>query len=332
MGSEANNTQANTRHVRPWIAALLTFLGWGVGFYYARRTRAAIWWAVAGVVIGLLLGVGVLGYMLATHTAPVFISDPAGPLWLVAAGLATSGVVGAIAWVDTARRTEVERGSPLRLVGYLAIFLLPILASETLSHGLRFFYVHPFRIPSGAMEPTLHVGDFVIVSKSSYGYGPYSTAPLVGLIQRDPASIRAPERGDIAVFRPRHEPDRDFVKRVVGLPGDHIQMVRGVLHINGAPVRLEPLAPVEIVSPYDGVQSVEAFRETLPNGVSYTVLDAGETELDNTREFVVPAGNYFVMGDHRDNSDDSRRSVGYVPIENFIGRVDHIVRSNGGQR
>lgn len=330
MGSEANNAQADTRRVRPWIAALLTFLGWGLGFYYARRTRAALWWAFGSFALSLILGLTALIYLLTARSIPeIFSSQP----WILDVfNLALSSLVAIIAWTATSRRREVERASPVRLFGYLAIWLVPILASLVVAMSLRFFYMQPFRIPSGNMEPTLHVGDFVVVSKSSYGYGPYSTAPFVGLIQRDPPSARAPERGDIAVFRPLHEPDRDFVKRIVGLPGDRIQMFDGVLHINGAPVRLEPLAPVEIVSPYDGVQSVEAFRETLPNGVSYTVLDAGETELDNTREFVVPADRYFLMGDHRDNSDDSRRSVGYVPVENFVGRVDHIVRGGGGGR
>jgi signal peptidase I len=239
-----------------------------------------------------------------------------------------SAPVAVIAAMATAKRREVEKSSPLRLIGYLLIWLLPQLMSEALGMSAR-LYMHPFRIPSGNMEPTLHVGDFVVVSKTSYGLGPYSTAPWVGLIQRDPADIRAPALGDIAVFRPPSEPDRDFVKRVVGLPGDRIQMIEGVLHINGAPVKLEPLAPVEIVTPYDGVQYVPAYRETLPNGVSYVVLDMGVTELDNTRVFVVPDGHYFLMGDHRDNSDDSRRSVRFVPIENFVGRVDHIVRGGG---
>ena len=331
MASEANKTQANTRRVRPWIAALLTFVGWGLGFYYARRTSAAIWWAVAHVALALILGFGLWIYLLVARSAPSLVSA-AQPWMLDVFNVGTSALVAILAWIASVRKQSVERGPPARLFGYLAIWLVPLLASLAIAMSVRFFYMHPFRIPSGNMEPTLHVGDFVVVSKSSYGYGPYSTAPLVGLIQRDPTSTRAPERGDIAVFRPRHEPDRDFAERVVGLPGDHIQMIRGVLHINGAPVRLEPLAPVEIVSPYAGVQSVAAFRETLPNGVNYTVLDAGETELDNTREFVVPAGNYFVMGDHRDNSDDSRRSVGYVPIENFVGRIDHIIRGGGGER
>lgn len=320
---------AETRRVRPWIAALLTFLGWGLGFYYARRTRAAIWWAIASVVMGVALGAGAMWYMLATHRLPSFLAEPYGPWLVFGFGLAVSALVAVFVALKTAKQQHVERSTPLRLFGYVMIWLLPALASEAAAMSLRFFYIQPFRIPSGAMEPTLHVGDFVVVSKSSYGYGPYSSAPFNGLIQPHRISGRAPQRGDIAVFRPPSEPDRDFVKRVVGLPGDRIQMIDGVLHINGVPVQLQPLEPVEIASPYDGVQGAAAFRETLPNGVSYTVLDMGQTELDNTLVFVVPNDRYFLMGDHRDNSDDSRRSVGFVPIDNFIGRVDHIVRGPG---
>ncbi len=325
--------QPRTRRVRPWIAALLTFLGWGLGFYYARQTKAAIRWAFAPFVLSLLIAFAFWIYLLVFRSIPGFFG--ALQPWMIDVfNVGSSALVAIVAWIAVSRQREVEPGSPVRLLGYLGIWLLPLLAALVLASGLRFFYMQPFRIPSGNMEPTLHVGDFVVVSKSSYGFGPYSTAPLVGLIQRDSTSTRRPERGDIAVFRPPSEPDRDFVKRVVGLPGDRLQMIDGVLNINGVAVNLEPVGTLEVEIYRGSADVAQAYRETLPNGVNYTVLDMGESELDNTRVFVVPAEHYFMMGDHRDNSADSRlmSMVGYVPIENFVGRVDHILRSDGAGR
>lgn len=315
----AESEQPRIRRVRPWIAALLTFLGWGLGFYYARRSRSAVIWAFAPVMVGLVLALGVWAYFLRAEHLPSFFRDMQ-PWMMDAANLALTAVVAIFAWIAAARQREVPRASPVRLLGYLAIWLAPFLVM-LVPMSVRFFYMQPFRVPAGSMEPTLHVGDFMLVSKASYGYGPYSTAPFLGLVQRDPNDVRAPQRGDVAVFRPVSEPDRDFVKRVIGLPGDRIQMIGGVLHINGVAVTLESLGAV-MTDAGEG----QSYRETLPNGVNYVVLDMGDTELDNTREFVVPEGNYFVMGDHRDNSADSRVTfVGFVPVENFIGRVDRIV-------
>lgn len=176
------------------------------------------------------------------------------------------------------------------------------------------------------MLPTLHIGDTFAVSKRSYGYSRYSFAPFHDLLPRGRWLGRVPERGDVVVFRPAPEPDRAFVKRLVGLPGDRIQMIDGVLHINGAAVEREALGLLDVAG-HAGVERIPAFRETLPNGVSYVTLDrTPNSEIDNTSVFVVPAGAYFVMGDDRDNSADSRVSsvVGYVPSDNLIGRVVHV--------
>lgn len=328
MTNETEAAQPQTRRVRSWIAFLLTFLGWGLGFYYARQTRAAIFWSVASVVVGIALGIAAWAYLRSTDILPVFLSEPFGPLLLTGTSYAISALVGFIAAGATAKRRYVDRASPLRLFGYLAIFLIPTLASYGLATSMRFFYEQPFRAPSSSMQPAVSPGDWLIVSKSSYGYGPYSTAPFVGLIAYDPADARTPQRGDIAVFRPVSEPDRDFVKRVIGLPGDQIQMLDGVLYINGAAVGMEPLGTVELAQEWGGAQQVQAFRETLPNGVSYIVYDSTTSELDNTRVFTLLDGQYFVMGDHRDNSADSRvASMGAVPAENFVGRVEHVSRA-----
>jgi len=187
------------------------------------------------------------------------------------------------------------------------------------------FGVRAYRMPSGSMQPALNPGEMFLVTKWTYGYGRYSS-PLLPFLTKGRVLGRAPQRGELVVFRPTPEPDRDFVKRLIGLPGDRIQMIGGVLHINGEAVELEPIDAVELL--HDGViETVSAFRETLPGGASYVVLDrAPNGELDNTRVYVVPADSYFVMGDDRDNSADSRvpAVVGFVPIENFIGPVSWI--------
>lgn len=192
--------------------------------------------------------------------------------------------------------------------------------------------VRPFRMPSGSMQPTLYVGDHFFVTKWSYGYGRYSFAPFPGPSSR--IFARTPRRGDLVVFRPAPEPDRDFIKRVIGLPGDRVQMVGGVLHLNGAPVPREDLGEISFGDEYGGVLRGQGFRETLPDGASYVVFDRGDTELDNTREFVVPEGFVFLLGDDRDNSADSRVQsvVGYVPMDNLVGRVAWIIESSPQQR
>lgn len=206
-----------------------------------------------------------------------------------------------------------------------------ILYALALAMVLRFTIAQPFRIPSGSMQPTLAVGDYIVVTKWSYGYGRYSFAPLEGLLPHGRMFARTPERGDVVVFRPTPEPNKDFIKRVIGLPGDRIQMIDGVLHINDEPVQREMIGTTRECPESNGMaRDVVTYRETLPNGVSYVTCDKIErSELDNTRVFVVPEGEYFMMGDDRDNSADSRVSsmVGYVPFENLVGPAQFIVVS-----
>lgn len=326
MPDASQNSSENARRIRPWIAALLTFLGWGLGLYYARRTRAALWLAAASVLSGLVLAAGLLGYALLVGAVPLGLFNPTGWSVVDSAQLALSAVIAVWVWIQAAKNQHVERGGAGRLWGYAAIWLTPLVISLALAMALRVTTIQPFRIPSGAMQPTLRVGDYIVVTKGSYGYSRYSAAPLQDLFPEGRINAKAPRRGDIVVFRPPHEPDRDFVKRLIGMPGDRIQMNEGALYINGEAVKREPMGPTaacpaESESPFAAI----AYRETLPNGVSYITCDKGVTELDNTRLFVVPDGHYFLMGDDRDNSDDSRRSVGYVPFDNLIGRMDYII-------
>ena len=216
------------------------------------------------------------------------------------------------------------------LVALLIPLIIVLLASPLL---IRTFLFQPFSTPSGSHMPTLLVGDYMLVSKYSYGYTRYSfpfSPPLAVISERIFPS--EPERGDVVVFRLPKDPSTDYVKRVVGLPGERIQMINGVLHINGIAVRRERIEDF-VEAEGTGRQSrIKQFRETLPNGASHNTLDLMENGFyDNTKEYRVPAGHYFMMGDNRDNSTDSRveTAVGYVPAENLIGRVQVIFWSLG---
>ncbi len=194
---------------------------------------------------------------------------------------------------------------------------------------IRTFAFQPFNIPSGSLIPTLLIGDYLFVSKYAYGYSrhsfPLSLAPFSGRFWG-----AEPKRGDIAVFKWPRDNDTDYIKRVIGLPGDRIQMHYGVLHINGKPVPRERAGMFESRDSFGRPARFPLYRETLPNGVSYNVLEIGGNDavMDNTPEYVVPSGHYFMMGDNRDNSTDSRDmsalGVGFVPYENLVGRAELI--------
>ncbi len=191
---------------------------------------------------------------------------------------------------------------------------------------IRTVLFQPFNIPSGSMMDTLLVGDYLFVSKYSYGYSrysfPFGLAPFDGRVLAS-----TPEQGDIAVFKLPSDNRTDFIKRVIGLPGDEIQMRDGHLHINGEPVERERIEDFVTMTPGGRRLSIPRYVETLPNGVSYHVLDAQPRSMgDNTPVYTVPEGHYFVMGDNRDNSSDSRvqNYVGFVPFENFVGRAEII--------
>lgn len=200
---------------------------------------------------------------------------------------------------------------------------------------IRTVLFEPFNIPSGSMRPTLEVGDYLFVSKYSYGYSRFSL-PLgadlfEGRIMEQPVT-----RGDVVVFRKPGETSTDYIKRIVGLPGDRIRMVDGVLIINDVAVPRERIEDYIDKLPNGGLRRIEQYRETLPNGVTYiTFNEITGGSADNTGVYEVPPGHYFAMGDNRDNSSDSRikpedGGVGFVPAQNLVGRARIIFFSTDG--
>lgn len=197
--------------------------------------------------------------------------------------------------------------------------------------GIRTFLFEPFNIPSGSMIPTLLVGDYLFVSKFSYGYSRYSL-PLGLPLFKGRIFQSEPERGDVVVFKLPRDGETDYIKRIVGLPGDHIQMRKGHLYLNEQEV---PRQQVEDFSgaTREGTMAAQ-YVETLPGGRSYRILKITEDgSLDDTPVFIVPPGHYFMMGDNRDNSLDSRAAggVGFVPAENLIGRAEFLFFSTNGE-
>ncbi len=220
-----------------------------------------------------------------------------------------------------------------------------VIYAALIAVGIRTVAFEPFNIPSGSMEPTLLVGDYLFVSKYAYGYSRHSI-PFSPPLPSGRLFGSLPERGDVVVFKLPTDTSQDYIKRVVGLPGDRIQVRAGILVINGTPVRRELVG--NYTAEDDGSRVLaRLYRETLPNGVTHSILEqTDDGQLDNVPcaqvdmstgrcarlgEFLVPANHVFAMGDNRDNSQDSRvlGAVGFIPVDNLVGRAEFIFFSVG---
>lgn len=196
---------------------------------------------------------------------------------------------------------------------------------------VRTFFVEPFSIPSGSMIPTLLVGDYLFVSKMSYGYSRHSLPLSIPLI-KNRIFYTEPERGDVIVFKMPSDNKTDYIKRLIGLPGDKIQVREGRLYINGTMIDRQSAGEYVMRDPHGKALRFEKYIETLPEGIKHPILEiSDDAPFDNTEEFTVPEDHFFMMGDNRDNSLDSRSvKVGFVPKVNLVGRAKFLFFSNDG--
>lgn len=196
---------------------------------------------------------------------------------------------------------------------------------------LRTFLFQPFHIPSGSMLPGLMKGDYIITTKYSLGYGRHAATPLPFPVKKGRLFEREPARGDIIVFRPEGH-TKNFIKRLVGQPGDQIQMKEGRLHINGKPIQIQKVGQESYIDQSGRKVLAEAWSEAFGDKPHIIYDTQKNGRADNTNIYTVPAGHYFMMGDNRDRSGDSRMSIsnggaGYIPTENLMGKAKFILLS-----
>jgi signal peptidase I len=196
--------------------------------------------------------------------------------------------------------------------------------------AIRVFVFEPYTIPSGSMIPTMLIGDYLYVHKSGYGISKYSFPFVHPSFLQGRYFASQPERGDVAVFKVPQDTDINYIKRLVGLPGDKIQVKSGILYINGTAVPQRQVEDYVETTASGRIKKTPRFEETMPNGKKYFILREGtdgQQSADNTEEFTVPEGHYFMMGDNRNHSADSRSSLGTIPFDHFVGPAKMVLVS-----
>jgi len=303
--------QRETASRSRWSTALVSAFGGPFGgFLWIGAGRLAVATLVGGSAISLAI---------------IYIGFPVLPGVDLAWAANLSGIGLMILWVALIV-PFASRFKPDRWYAHgFWVLVLVFLSSPVPAMVIRLFLFQPFSIPSGSMVPTLQEGDYLFVSKFAYGYSRYSVP--FGLLPIEGRIFGAePKRGDVVVFKFPPDPSMDYIQRIVGLPGDKVQMVDGLLRINDAAVGLQDAGTFS----YEG-RPAKLQRETLPGGVSHFVLDLTDNSIgDNTRVFEVPEGHYFVLGDNRDNASDSRFAVGFVPYENLVGKAVRLFWNSKG--
>ncbi len=291
----------NVKERRPTVAALLSLVVMGLGqLYNGQLRRAVVFFAIE--ILGFVAVATISTLLLSFHGLMIIYFGG-----LIFVGIRIFAVIDA--FIAARRIGEVELHRYNRWYVYVPILLVMMI--------IRMVFESPvasYSIPSGAMQPTLLVGDYVFADKNAY-------------------HDRAPERGDVVVFKLPMDNQTDYIMRIVGLPGDIIYVSGGVLHINGAPVVRHRLGEVKLASYGGYARRVIEYVETLPNGREHRIWEISDEDiLDNTPAYKVPAGHYFMMGDYRDSSPDSRvmSEVGFVPAGNLVSRAEILFFSQNG--
>lgn len=284
---------------RPWAAAIVCFIfGPELGMLYLNRGRYAVCYWLATIVFVFSI--------LVIWPSLIVASDISSSVWLVTLPVRALGA-GHGFFIAKGWRPETELRWYAHWYSAISLsYLLPVI----LALGIRTSLYRPFDSPSAAMMPTVNVGDHFFVSRFAYNYS-------------------SPRRGDIVVFYlPAYK--SYFVKRVVGLPGDRVQIVHGRLMLNGASIPVRNIQPVIEPCDFGPPCQTKGYDEIYPGGKVAHLLDqVSEGPLDNTSVFLVPEASYFVLGDNRDNSMDSREGIGFVPRSAIIGRVAYKYISGG---
>ena len=285
---------------RPALAAFLSLVLMGLGQLYNGQLRRAVVFLVLDIFLAVLAATNST-FLLTFHGVMIIYFGG-----LIYVGIRFFAVIDAFIGARRIGAVELQRYN--RWYVYVSVLSVAMIIPMVFESPIK-----TYSIPGGSMMPTLIIGDHVSANKNAY-------------------HDRAPESGDVVVFRLPKDNQTEYMQRLIGLPGDEIQVKRGLLHINDAPVPRSSLGATTYVGNFGYVQQVTAYAETLPNGVEHSIYEVSDNSgvADNTKVFKVPPGHYFMMGDNRDNSMDSRFGVGFVPAVDLVSRAEVLWFSHNG--